>query len=163
MGSLCCRENKDNAKRPTSPSQVTLADKTHERCLNKELMYKNEVEKLGKQVMDLEKLTKDKDKEITTLKENHYQQMEEEIQEHEYERKVLDKNISKQREQIRELREEYDTHLTRCLNKELMYKNEVEKLGKQVMDLEKLTKDKDKEITTLKENHYQQMEEEIQE
>jgi hypothetical protein len=41
MGSRCCRENKDrletgeevihNVKRPTSPSQVTMADKTHER------------------------------------------------------------------------------------------------------------------------------------
>ncbi|XP_060606042.1 uncharacterized protein LOC132758385 [Ruditapes philippinarum] len=41
MGSRCCRENKDklkageeeihNVKRPTSPSQVSMADKTHER------------------------------------------------------------------------------------------------------------------------------------
>ncbi|XP_060566872.1 uncharacterized protein LOC132725706 [Ruditapes philippinarum] len=174
MGSRCCRENKDklevdegvshnNAKRPTSPSEVTVADKTHERCLYKEKMYKNEVKKLEKQLMDLEKLTIDKDKEIITLtenhnqqmeehilkclykekmykneekrlekqlmdlekltidkdkeiitlKENHYQQMEEQILKHEYERNALDRNISKQREQNRELREENDTLLTR--------------------------------------------------
>ncbi|XP_060566871.1 uncharacterized protein LOC132725705 [Ruditapes philippinarum] len=102
MGSCFSRVNKnklladeevshDNAKRPTSPSQVTMADKTHER----EKAYKNEVKSLEKQLKDLGT------------------QRQEQVLKHENERKALDKTISKQREQIRELKEENETLLTR--------------------------------------------------